>query len=96
MNFEPAATAASQWATLRIVPAPTSAPSTSAATARTASSAAGVRMVISIAFSPPATSARASGTADLASSTIKTGTTGWSFRMERSFSVFSPMVVRLP
>ena len=43
--------------TLEVLPAPTTAPSTSAATRRTASSAAFVRMVISIALRPPATSA---------------------------------------
>jgi hypothetical protein len=46
-----------------MVPAPGTAPSTSSATARMASSATGVLNVISMALSPPATSARASGTA---------------------------------
>ncbi|MNZ53852.1 hypothetical protein D3C78_717400 [compost metagenome] len=86
MKVEPASAAASKSRALRMVPAPTCAPSTSAATARMASSAAGVRMVISIAFRPPATKARAKCTAEAASSTISTGTTGWSLRMESSFS----------
>ena len=53
MNFEPAAAASSNCAAVRIVPAPTTASGTSAATRRIDSSAAGVRKVISIARRPP-------------------------------------------
>ena len=76
MNLEPALTAWSHCLASSTVPAPATAPSTSSATDLMASSAAGVRMVISIALRPPLTRARASGTADLASSMMITGTTG--------------------
>ncbi len=91
MNFEPAATASSNCSALRIVPAPTSASGTSPATRRIASSPAEVRNVISIAGSPPATSARAIGTASLASSITITGITGCPVMMGRSACVFCDM-----
>ena len=53
---------------------PTTASFTSAMMARAASTAAGVRSVISTTGNPPATSARASGTAAEASSMVMTGT----------------------
>ena len=58
------------------VPMPTMMSGTSAMIARAASSAAGVRSVISITFRPPASSARASGTASAARSIVTTGMTG--------------------
>ena len=76
MKRAPAFSAATNWPLLSTVPAPTIAPSTSPAIAAIASSAAPVRSVISITFSPPATSARASGTAAARSSMTTTGMTG--------------------
>ncbi len=72
----PAATVSATCAGEITVPAPTTAPGTSEAIARIASRAAAVRSVTSIAGSPPATRARASGTASAASSRTTTGTTG--------------------
>ena len=91
MNFEPALAACSNCAALRIVPAPTTASGTSAAARRIASSASGVRMVISITGRPPRASARASGTALLASSIFSTGMTGWPFSNAISLSVLADM-----
>ena len=72
----PACSAAAKSAGVITVPAPTCAPSTSAAIARIASSATGVRSVTSIARTPPATSARAIGTASASRSITTTATTG--------------------
>ncbi len=75
-NCAPAAAARRARPADRIVPAPTSNSGTSAAIRRTASSADGVRRVSSMIGRPPAASARASGTACVASSRTTTGTTG--------------------
>src|SRR6186997_90911 len=72
----PASTACAMSSGLVTVPTPTIISSTSAMIARTASIAAGVRNVISTTFSPPARSARASGTASAARSIVTTGMTG--------------------
>src|SRR4051812_29536664 len=60
---------------LRIVPMPTTASGTSAIIALAASIATGVRMVTSSVRTPPATSARASGTASWMRSMVRTGMT---------------------
>ena len=75
-NCAPAATASSNCAGVRTVPAPTNASGTSSAMARIACSPAPVRKVTSIAGSPPPTSARASGTASFTGRSITTGMTG--------------------
>src|SRR5204863_2514247 len=72
----PAAIAAAISGTRVTVPTPTTHSGTSAAIARIASSAALVRSVTSITGSPPATRARASGTASAARSMVSTGMTG--------------------
>src|SRR5688572_24328512 len=75
-NCAPASRASFAWPGVTIVPAPTRISGTSAAIARIASSATGVRRVSSTTGSPPATRARATGTACAGSSTTTTGTTG--------------------
>jgi hypothetical protein len=62
-NLAPACAAAARCSRLVTVPTPGTASATSAAMRRMDSSPAGVRRVTSSAKSPPATSARASGTA---------------------------------
>jgi hypothetical protein len=74
-KLAPAALAASTSLGVNKVPAPTTPPAT-CAISRIASRAAGVRSVTSSTGSPPATSARASACAVLASSTTRTGMTG--------------------
>jgi hypothetical protein len=83
-NCDPASSAESNWRGLSTVPAPTIAPSTPLI-ARMASSAAGVRSVTSRTLRPPATSARATGTASSTRSMTSTGMTGEASRM-RSMS----------
>src|SRR6266567_3780742 len=70
------ASAAATSASPSTVPAPTPHSGTCAAIARMASSAARVRSVTSMTFSPPAASERASGTACSTRSMVSTGTTG--------------------
>src|SRR5712691_9101015 len=72
----PASTALPISAGLVTVPTPTTACGTSAAIALTAASAAVVRNVTSITGRPPASRARASGTACAALSIVSTGMTG--------------------
>src|SRR6266567_1688255 len=72
----PTASAAATSASPSTVPAPTPHSGTCAAIAAMASSATRVRSVTSMTFSPPATSARASGTACSTRSIVSTGTTG--------------------
>jgi len=72
----PAATAAETSAGRSTVPAPTTQSATSAAIAHIASSATRVRNVTSITGRPPATGARASGTASAWRSMVSTGITG--------------------
>ena len=74
--FAPAFTAASISAGFVTVPTPTIAPGTFCDMSLIASIAAFVRKVTSMAASPPASKACASGTAFFASSMVKTGTTG--------------------
>jgi hypothetical protein len=81
-NFAPALAASANWLALVTVPAPTSAPGTSAAILAMASSATGLRRVISSTSSPPSTSALASGTAWARSLRTITGT----MRTAASFS----------
>src|SRR6476659_1608881 len=75
-NCAPASAASLAWPGATIVPAPTRISGTSSATARIASSATGVRRVSSMTGRPPATRARATGTAWAGSSITTTGTTG--------------------
>src|SRR5947208_9476871 len=72
----PTASAAATSASPSTVPAPTPHSGTCAAIAAMASSATRVRSVTSTTFSPPATSARASGTTCSTRSIVSTGTTG--------------------
>src|SRR6266700_2822894 len=72
----PTASATATSASPSTVPAPTPHSGTCAAIARMASSAARVRSVTSMTFSPPAASERASGTACSTRSMVSTGTTG--------------------
>src|SRR5215207_78207 len=74
--FAPAFDAAAMSSIFVTVPAPTTASGRSAAMAVIAASAAGVRSVTSSTGSPPATNARASGTASLTCSIVSTGMTG--------------------
>src|SRR5687767_3204229 len=71
--------ASANWRGDTIVPAPTTASSTSPAIREMAARADGVRRVISMSRTPPFTNARASGTAVEASSITRTATTGESF-----------------
>ena len=75
MNFDPAAMASSSMRSLSTVPAPTMAPGT-AAIARIASSACGVRKVTSSTGSPASTSVSASAAASIIPSSTSTGITG--------------------
>src|SRR6476659_7577827 len=75
-NCAPASAASLAWPGVSTVPAPTRISGTSSAIARIASSATGVRSVSSMTGRPPATRARATGTAWARSSTTTTGTTG--------------------
>src|SRR5690625_1178998 len=75
-KLAPASAAFAAWSGVVIVPAPTTMSGTSSAIARIASTATGVRSVSSIAGSPPATSALASGTASATRSMTTTGMTG--------------------
>ena len=72
----PSAWAVSRSAGVSTVPRPTTASGTSAMIAFAASRATGVRRVISRVVMPPATRARASGTAWASSGTVMTGITG--------------------
>ena len=73
--------AACASSTERRVPAPTMASGTAADISRMHCSATGVRSVISSTFTPPATSARASGTASATRCSTITGITGpWATR----------------
>ena len=83
----PARWTCSSWAGLSTVPAPTIASGTSATMARSASSAASVRKVISRTGKPPFTSARASGTAVSALSMVRTGITGATAAMAAMFTL---------
>src|SRR4051794_36630985 len=74
--FAPAAIAAATSAGRITVPTPTTQSATSATIARMASSAGLVRSVTSITGKPPATNARASGTASAIRSMVSTGMTG--------------------
>ena len=76
MNCAPASVTAAASSGVSTVPAPTTIPGTSAATARIASTPAAVRRVISMTPMPPRRSAVASGTAVATSSTTTTGMTG--------------------
>ena len=80
-NSAPTAAQARRVAPFSTVPAPTTAPSTSAAMRSMQSIATGVRRVISRTGRPPATRARPSGTAWASSSMIRTGMTGASRRI---------------
>src|SRR5262249_6074406 len=75
-KLAPAATAACTSSAVNTVPTPTTASATSLMIAFMDSSAACVRSVTSITLSPPATSARASGTASATCSIVSTGMTG--------------------
>src|SRR4051794_9861952 len=74
-NATPSFSTRVKSAGLRIVPMPTIASGTSAIIALAASIATGVRMVTSSVRTPPATSARASGTASWIRSMVRTGMT---------------------
>src|SRR3954470_1181250 len=74
-NATPSFSTRVKSAGLRIVPMPTTASGTSAIIALAASIATGVRMVTSSVRTPPATSARASGTASWIRSMVRTGMT---------------------
>ena len=82
-KLAPASAAASRSLGLRIVPAPVAISGTSAAMCRIASSAGGVRSVISAMWMPPANNARAIGTASSASAMRITGMTGAAASRER-------------
>ena len=75
-----------------MVPIPTTASGTSAMMALAAGSATGVRKVTSSTRTPPATSARASGTASASRSIVRTGMTQPDFSSAVSFSCFGVMV----
>jgi len=83
-NCAPAAEAASAWSVLTMVPTPSTMSGTSAAIARTPSSAARLRSVTSMIGSPPATSAFARRTARSGSVTTTTGMTGATSSGEQS------------
>ncbi len=93
MKREPACAASSNCSADRMVPAPTTASSTSPEARRIASSAAGVRSVISTSRRPPLASARTSGTASSARSILSTGTTGWPSSKASNCFVFAVVEV---
>ena len=75
MNFAPHSSAFLHWSSVTTVPAPTSISGQPSLTALIESAAAAVRNVISITFTPPASSALAVGMESFASSSTTTGTT---------------------
>src|SRR6478735_5267069 len=79
-NLAPDWTAASAWPGVRMVPAPTRMSGTSWAISFSEVSAESVRSVSSMIFTPPATRARARGTASWGSSMVTTGMTGETLR----------------
>ena len=82
-NIAPASVTALSWAALMTVPAPTTAAGTSRLMRRMASTAAGVRKVISSTRMLPSSSACANPTAVCGSSMAMTGTTGPAVRISR-------------
>jgi hypothetical protein len=81
----PISSAAETWSRRVTVPRPTTASGTSAIMARAAARAASVRSVTSMIGRPPATRARANGTAVAASSMVMIGMTGAKPAMSRMF-----------
>ena len=75
---------------------PTMASGTSAIMALAASTATGVRSVTSSTRTPPATSARASGTASSSRSMVSTGMTVADLKMAASFSCLVAAVMGMP
>ena len=75
---------------------PTMASGTSAIMALAASTATGVRRVTSSTRTPPATSARASGTASSSRSMVSTGMTVADLKMAASFSCLVAAVMGMP
>ena len=85
-NLAPSDRARARSSAFRIVPMPTTASGTSAIMALAASTATGVRSVTSRTRTPPATSARASGTASSSRSIVSTGITVADLKMAASCS----------
>src|ERR1700716_2288883 len=85
-NCAPARSAAAKSTARVSVPTPTMAAGTTLRIASMAASATGVRMVISNTRKPPATKARASGTAVSRSVTVRTGMTGAMPTISRIFT----------
>ena len=75
---------------------PTMASGTAAIMALAASAATGVRKVTSSTRTPPATSARASGTASSSRSMVNTGITVADLKMAASFSCLAAAVMAMP
>ena len=95
-NLAPSATARARSSAFKIVPMPTMASGTSAIMALAASTATGVRSVTSSTRTPPATSARASGTASSTRSMVSTGMTVADLKMSASCCCLVVVLMTMP